>query len=248
VPFRDTEWAEISDLIDLPSDARFQIGGALAFYKSERAASTAASRTTKRSVGKIRQYATKLHDELYRILDDPIFFVAGQPYWSSRPRLKKADFEELLSNVDQLQSIMETAQSRMQMPPGRKSTQAIDRLVQTLSAIQAEVSQDNTQRSSKKPDKTQRRRSANSTAFVVLCAEKVGLTEPQIQRSLKRTIARFHDSLTNHGFDTSVGKSIHGKHEPKSRRSRTPSDGHWRIPKIDVIAHLRNKKKRTKRN
>jgi hypothetical protein len=243
VPFSDVEWAEISDTIDLPKDARLQVGAALAIYESERAASKAASLETKRSVDKVRRYAAKLDDELRKILADPILYVADQPYWSSRPRLTKADFAELFSNLDQLQSIMETAQSRMEMSPGRKSTQAIDVLVQTLNSIQAEVSRDNVQRSTKSSEAAHSKRPAKINKFVILCGKKVGLTPPQIQRALKRTIASFHDILTNGRFDKSVGEYIDDGHSPKSRRSRTAQDGHWRIRQEDVVAFMQAKKK-----
>jgi hypothetical protein len=229
VPLSDREWAEISETIALPKDGRTRIGAALAFYESGRAASKAASLKTKRSIDKVRRYAAKVDDELRQILADPTFYVAGQPYWSSRQRPNKADFTELFSNLKQLQSTMKMAQSRMAMSPGRKSTQAIDNLVQQLNYIQAEVSRDTVQRSTKDSEAAKSKRPAKVNKYVILCGKKVGLTSPQIQRALKRTIAIFHDTLTNHRFDTSVGEYIDDGYSPISRRSRTAEDGHWRI-------------------
>jgi hypothetical protein len=247
VQFSEKEWSEISGLIPLPEDARIQIGAALAFYKSQRLASTAAPLKTKRSIDKVRRYATKLESELRGILADPSFFQAGQPHWSPRPRPRKVDFEVLFSNLDQLQLTMDTAQSRMKMSPGRKSMQAIDFLIQALGSIQAQKSRDFVQRSTKDANKKWSSGFARSTRFVTLCGNKVGLTPGQIERALKRSIAKYHDTLINHGFNTAIGGYIDGKQQPKSQRSRTASDGHWYIRQDEAMAFVRAaKKKRAK--
>jgi hypothetical protein len=169
---------------------------------------------TKRSIAKIRRYATKLCNEVETLLVDRVFYVAGQPFWSSRARPKRGDFDKLFSALSDLQSAMETAQSRTTMQPGRKSVQPIDNLLKFLNWIQAEASDDNVQRSAKDSDRS------NSTRFVHLCCKKVGLTKGQVERALRRNISEFHAAIMHDNFDLSVGKAINKKYRPKSRRSR----------------------------
>jgi hypothetical protein len=238
VTFSDAEWARIAKTTPLPSDARWKIGAAIAHYRSEKAAEKT-SLTTKRSVNRIRNYATKLDRELCRLLDDSIFFSAGLPHWSSTPKPQTSDFDQLFDNLKQLQSVMEKTQSRMEMKPGRKSTRLLEGLVKRLNWIQAEVSGDNVTRSTK----TLGGRAHNQ--YIDLCCQLADrdLTPAQIDRALSEQIAEFHDILGNDGFDTSVGKEIDEEHQPKSRRSRAYIYGHLKFRQEDVLKYLRAKRK-----
>lgn len=239
--FGDEEWARIANTSPLLKDARFQIGAAIAQYRSEKAASKT-SLTTKRAVAKVRVYASKLHRELRGLLADPIFFTAGLPHWSSTPKPQVSDFELLFDNLKQLQSVMERTQSRMQMKPGRKSIRPIDFLISKLNWAQAEITGDNVQRSTK----ILGGRAFNK--YVTLCCQIAdpNLTPRQIDRALSRHIANFHDRLSNDGFDTSVGKWVDEKHQPTSGRSRAHIDGHLRFRPEDISAFLRKTKSKRK--
>jgi hypothetical protein len=239
VTFKDEEWARIADASLLPEGARIQIGAAIAHYRSEVAAERT-SLNTKRSVVKIRGYATKLEQGLRNLLNDPIFFTAGLPHWSSIPKPQASEFKHLFENLEQLQLVMARTQSRMHMKPGRKSIQPIDALIARLNWIQASVTGDNVRRSTKiilggRP----------ANIYIELCCKKADsdLTQVRIDRALRRNVAKFHDILINHGFDTSVGKYVDEHHQPKSSRSRAYIDGHLRFRQEDILKHLRAKKK-----
>jgi hypothetical protein len=242
VTFSDAEWARIAQTTSLPSDARLQIGVAIAHYRSEKAAEKT-SLPTKRSVKKIRDYAAKLDRELRRLLVDPIFFSAGLPHWSSTPKPQTSDFDQLFDNLKQLQLVMEKAQSRMQMTRGRKSTRLLEGLVKRLNWIQAGVSDDNVTRSTK----TLGGRAYNK--YINLCCHLANrdLTPAQIDRAFCQQIAEFHDILSNDGFDTSVGEYVDEKHHPKSRRSRVYVGGHLKFRQEDILKYLRAKQKKSNR-
>jgi hypothetical protein len=114
VNFEPEEWARIASTSSLPKNARLRIGIAIAWYRSEKAAQKT-SLNTKRSVKKVRDYATKLDQQLKDLLKDPIFFSAGLPYWSPTPKPQSSDFAQLFDSLEQLQSLMEETQSRMRM-------------------------------------------------------------------------------------------------------------------------------------
>jgi hypothetical protein len=242
VTFSDEQWRRIAETTPLPDNARFRIGAAIAHYRSEKAAERT-SLTTKRSVKKIRDYATKLGREIHKLLHDPIFFTAGLPHWSSTPKPQASDFDQLRANLEQLQAEMEKTQSRMQMTPGRKSTRLLEGLVKRLNWIQADATEDNVKRSTKilgdRP----------FNKYINLCCHIAdpALTPAQIDRALRKQISEFHDILSNDGFDTSVGKNVDEKHQPKSRRSRAYVGGHLKYRKEDVLKYLRAKQKKSNR-
>jgi hypothetical protein len=169
---------------------RFQVEASLALYRGERD-SERTSRQTKDSIKSVRTCASRLRKELEKLLKDPVFFSAGQPPWHSRPRLSVDDFQPLLNQLEKLQLRMNEAQERTRMRPGRKSTGAIDRLVQSLNWLQARVTGDNTIRSGKASDVSR------SAEFIHLCCGTVGLTKGQIDRALSRNVSEYHETLTD---------------------------------------------------
>lgn len=236
IEFWESEWARITRTVALPSDARLRIGAALAWFASERRADTT-SQKSKRTVEKARRYVCKLDAALREILQDEVFFSAGQPHWSSRPRPNKREVEQALSALQQLDTLLVDATPRMTMKPGRKSMQSIDFLIEHLNQIQGAVSGDYLKQSTNRD---------TAAEFVVLCCEKVGLTRGQVLRSIKRRAANSHRVLTNDQFDITVGKYVRDDgHVPKSRRSRATHDGAWRIRRKDVRAFLKRKKKKS---
>jgi len=241
VPLSDGEWARINATSPLPNDARIRIGAAIAHYRSEKMAERT-SLSTKRSVRKIRGYAFKLDRELHQLLDDPIFFTAGLPHWSSVPKPQASDFEQLFGDLGQLQLLMEKTQSRMQMKRGRKSSQPLDGLVKQLNWIQANATRDNVQRSTKIFGD----RAYNK--YINLCCQIADpdLTPAQIDRVLRKQIAEFHNVLINYSFDTSVGQGLDKKHQPKSRRSRAFVGDYFRVPQNNFASPKGNKKPRRK--
>jgi hypothetical protein len=186
----------------------------LALCRSEQDA-LRTSLTTKRSIDKVRRYATKLRDELGKLLTDSVFLSAGQPHWHSRPRPQTDDFEPLFAALKSLHTVMETAQSRTAMRPGRKSVEPLDSLVQYLNWIQADIVGDNVIRSNKNTEK------ARSSDFIRICCKKVGFTDGQIERALRRNASKFHHSLEHDAFDLSLGVSVREeKLRTKIKRAR----------------------------
>jgi hypothetical protein len=151
------------------------------------------------------------------------------------PELDRSDFDALISSLGELDEKMESAQLRMRMPPGRKSKERIDFLVRMLVRIPGEISRDYPQRTTKNSSKAQ------AVRFVFLCAAKVGLSEPQIQRALKRTIATFHDLLINEDYDESIDEYVVDANQKKSRRSRN-----WRSRNEDFAPFRQTKEKKAK--
>jgi hypothetical protein len=106
------------------------------------------------------------------------------------------------------------------MRPGRKSTTLADRLVLMLNSVLAESSGNNVVRSTKLSAK------ARSSEFVRFCCKKVGLSDGQIDRAMKRNIADYHRTLEYHNFDLSLGESVdEEQRRERSRRCRPRSRG-----------------------
>lgn len=137
---------------------------------------------TKRSIKKTLNYITKLKHELDALIDDPVYLSAGLPHgWISDSKIPI-----FLRKLKDIQSEMEFAEGRLSMGPGRKSIGPTDFLVAFLNWIQREVTRREVVRSNKRTEK------ASAVEFIKLCCKKVGLSERQVERSLKRTIATTH--------------------------------------------------------
>jgi hypothetical protein len=213
----DREWNQLCRIVPISQKQKLHVEVYLAQFKSEREASRT-SLATKRSISKLRRYATKLNAELNRLLADPVFYSAGQPSWSSKPRPKKSDFNALIAELDNVQKILEAAQARLAMSPGRKSTRPIDGLVSQLNWMLAKSGKDNVIRSNK------RSASAQSSDFIRFCCKKVGLSDGQIDRAIKRNIAEYHRALEYRGIDMARDETIDGDElQSRAKRSRPRS-------------------------
>jgi hypothetical protein len=137
---------------------------------------------TKRSIKKIQNYTAKLQRELEGLIDDPVFLSAGLPHG----RISDNGIRALLRSLEHIQSEMEGAEGRLSMRRGRKSVSPTDFLVTFLNWIQREATRKEVVRSNKRTEK------ASAGIFIKLCCQKVGLSKGQVERSLKRSIARSH--------------------------------------------------------
>ena len=118
-----------------------------------------------------------------------------------------------LRSLDRVQREMDSAEGLTSQRPGRKSTAPIDFLVTNLNWIQNDATRDNVIRSNKKTEKTKGRE------FIRQCCKKVGLSEGQIDRALKRNISKFHNMLSR-GVDLSGNPSSSWPHVSESKRAR----------------------------
>jgi hypothetical protein len=149
------------------------------FLKYRKSLWTASS--TKRSIKKIQNYTAKLQRELEGLIVDPVFLSAGLPHGRISDNGRA-----LLRSLEHIQSEMEGAEGRLSMRPGRKSVSPTDFLVTFLNWIQRETTRKEVVRSNKRTEK------ASAGIFIKLCCQKVGLSEGQVERSLKRNIATSH--------------------------------------------------------
>jgi hypothetical protein len=150
------------------------------FLKYRKSLWTASS--TKRSIKKIQNYTAKLQRELEGLIVDPVFLSAGLPHG----RISDNGIRPLLRSLEHIQSEMEGAEGRLSMRPGRKSVSPTVFLVTFLNWIQREATRKEVVRSNKRTEK------ASAGIFIKLCCQKVGLSEGQVERSLKRSIATSH--------------------------------------------------------
>jgi len=188
VRFTDREWKAI--VMVLPQSKRLQLRTAsmkrdveakLNYFLRYRESLWTAL-PTKRSIKKIQNYATKLRHELEGLMDDPVFLSAGLPHG----RISDGEIPKFLRDLKHIQTEMDGAEGRLSMKPGRKSVRPTDFLITFLNWIQRGLTRKEVVRSNKHTEK------ASAVVFIKLCCRKVGLTEGQVERSLKRTIAITH--------------------------------------------------------
>lgn len=209
----DEEWGELSRIIPISRKQRLDIEVWLAVFTSERASSKT-SLQTKRRIAKLRRYATKLETELHQLLEDPIFYSAGRPSWSALPRPAKDDFHLLFAQLETLQAVLEVAQTRTSMKPGRKAIEPIDGLVKQLNWVLTDIGRSQVIRSGKDSGK------AESSKFIRFCCRKVGLSDGQIDRALRRNVAEYHRGLEYQAFDVSADEPVN-EDERRSRGKRS---------------------------
>jgi hypothetical protein len=167
---------------------------------------------TKRSIKKVKNYATKLKAELKYLTADPVYLSAGLALGSPSSN----DFSILLRALNDVQREMESAESRTSMKAGRKSTSPVDFLVSFLNWVQNDATRDNVIRSNKRTER------ASGSEFIHLCCRKVGLSKGQTDRALKRNISKFH-SMLSYGVDLSVNPSGSRNQYSGSKRARPRS-------------------------
>jgi hypothetical protein len=218
IRFTEQEWKAIANT--LPPSKQFrrrmdskrrEVEGQLNFFLKYRQ-SLWTSLRTKRSIKKVKNYATKLQTELEYLTNDPVYLSAGRSMGSPSNR----DFSSLLSALDNVQREMESTESRTSMKPGRKSAGPVDFLVTHLNWIQNVATRDNVIRSKKKTEK------ASGSNFIYLCCQKVGLSKGQVDRALMRNISKFH-SMLSYSVDLSSDPFGAGNHKSGSKRARPRS-------------------------
>ena len=216
--FTDGEWKAIiecfptsSDLQQRQQSMRDDVEAHLNFFLRYKQ-SYSTSLNTKRSINKVRNYAIKLRKELDFLANDTVYQVAGLPMG----KIGNTDFDLLIKKLGWLQFDMESAASRVSMRPSRKPTGPTDFLITHLNWIQGDVTGEPVIRSNKRTER------ANANNFVKLCCKKVGLSQDQIDRSLKRVISKFHSALAL-GVDISSNPFGEPREKFASKRARPKS-------------------------